>query len=261
MGSQTFDLQDATAPEPSGNDTLLILGASSDMAQALARNYAARGWVIWLAGRHPTALEEIAEDLRLRNRTDVQVFALDAEDLASHDAFMDGLPRLPDVVACYIGVLGDQVEACRSADARHRLYTTNFTGPANLLSLLANGMEARGRGTLIGVSSVAGERGRKSNYHYGAAKAGFTAFLSGLRNRLHPAGVHVMTVKPGFVATRMTQGMDLPGPLTATAAKTAKAIARGHARRRNVVYVLWIWRYVMAIIKAIPEPLFKRLSL
>jgi short-subunit dehydrogenase len=138
---------------------------------------------------------------------------------------------------------------------------SNFEGPAMALAELANRFEARGSGVLVGISSVAGERGRASNYVYGAAKAGFTAYLSGLRNRLAKRGVHVVTVLPGFVATRMTEGMDLPARLTAQPGEVAEAVLRAVERRRDVIYVRPVWRVVMGIIRAMPEPVFKRTTL
>ena len=138
---------------------------------------------------------------------------------------------------------------------------TNYVGPALLMGALAERFEQRGSGVLVGVSSVAGERGRASNYVYGSAKAGLTAFLSGLRNRLAHSGVHVVTVKPGFVRTRMTDGMDLPAWLTAKPQEVAKAVVQAIRRRRDVIYVYRLWRLLMLIIRAIPEPMFKRLRL
>jgi hypothetical protein len=137
----------------------------------------------------------------------------------------------------------------------------NFEGPATILGALANAMEARGSGTLVGISSVAGERGRASNYVYGSAKAGFTAFLSGLRNRLAGKGVHVVTVLPGFVATKMTEGMDLPARLVAQPEEVATAILAAVERGQEVIYVRRIWRLIMAIIRAIPETIFKKTSI
>jgi Short-chain dehydrogenases of various substrate specificities len=134
---------------------------------------------------------------------------------------------------------------------------SNYEGPALLTGLIAERFAARGSGTIIGISSVAGERGRASNYVYGSAKAGYTAFLSGLRNRLSKTGVHVMTVLPGFVRTRMTAGMDLPARLTAEPAAVAEAIFRAAGKQRDVIYVKPVWRLVMAIIRAIPEGIFK----
>ncbi|MFK7924061.1 MAG: SDR family NAD(P)-dependent oxidoreductase, partial [Bacteroidia bacterium] len=118
----------------------------------------------------------------------------------------------------------------------------------------------RGSGKIIGISSVAGDRGRASNYLYGSAKAGLTAYLSGLRNRLASKGVHVMTVKPGFVRTAMTENMDLPPVITGEPSKVAKDIIRSVRRGRNVIYTLWMWRYIMLIIRTIPERIFKKLS-
>ncbi|MCL4128207.1 UNVERIFIED_CONTAM: hypothetical protein GTU68_062310 [Idotea baltica] len=122
-------------------------------------------------------------------------------------------------------------------------------------------MENRKEGTIVGISSVAGERGRASNYLYGSAKAGFTSFLSGLRNRLAGKGVHVLTVKPGFVDTAMTEGLDLPGPLTAQPQQVARAVFKAVGKKKNTLYTLWMWRYVMLIIRNIPEAIFKKLSL
>ena len=138
---------------------------------------------------------------------------------------------------------------------------TNYIGPALLMGALAGRFEERGSGVLVGVSSVAGDRGRATNYVYGSAKAGFTAFLSGLRNRLARTGVHVITVKPGFVRTRMTEGMDLPARLTATPDEVAAAVVEAIRRRRDVVYVRRVWRLIMLIVRALPEPLFKRLRI
>ena len=157
--------------------------------------------------------------------------------------------------------LGDQSMAQRDARAARDIIATNFVGPALLLGALAERFEARGTGTLVGVGSVAGDRGRGSNYVYGSAKAGFAAFLSGLRNRLAGKGVHVVTVKPGYVRTRMTDGMDLPDLLTAEADEVADAIVEAVRRRRDVVYVRRRWRFLMWLVRLIPERFFKRLSL
>jgi hypothetical protein len=157
--------------------------------------------------------------------------------------------------------MGTQEENAADPKAGAQVMRANFEGPASVLGHLANAMEARGSGTIVGISSVAGERGRASNYVYGSAKAGFTAFLSGLRNRLARTGVHVVTVLPGFVATAMTEGMDLPERLTAQPEEVARAVAGAVRKRRNVIYVKPVWRLVMAVIRAIPEPVFKKTSL
>ena len=138
---------------------------------------------------------------------------------------------------------------------------SNYEGPANVMALLANRFVDRGSGTLVGISSVAGERGRATNYVYGSAKAGFTAFLSGLRNRLAKQGVHVVTVLPGFVATQMTDGMDLPAKLTAQPREVAEATARAVAQKKDIIYVRPAWWLVMMIIRNLPERVFKRMKI
>jgi decaprenylphospho-beta-D-erythro-pentofuranosid-2-ulose 2-reductase len=240
----------------------LILGAGSDIARACAHRLAGQGYgVLMLAARDPGALAADAEDLRIRHQGQVTTHAFDALDTDGFAPFLDGLGTLPDVVICAVGLLGTQADSAADAGVAARVMRTNFEGPALILGLIANRMEARGSGTIVGISSVAGERGRASNYVYGAAKAGFTAFLSGLRNRLAGQGVRVITVIPGFVATRMTAGMDLNPRLTAQPDEVAAAIARAIDRGRDVVWVRPVWRLIMAIIRALPEAVFKRTKL
>ena len=245
---------------------VLILGARSDIAMACARRFARAGHPLMLAARGGTesgteGLQQAAQDLTTRHAVPVTCHAFDATDLDAIPGFLDSLPGLPGVVLCAVGVMGDQAESQRDPAAAACVIRTNFEGPALVLGALAERLEARGTGTLIGISSVAGERGRASNYVYGAAKAGFTAYLSGLRNRLHGTGVRVITVLPGFVATRMTEGLDLPARLTAQPAEVAEAVFRACARGRDVVWVRPVWRVIMAIIRALPEQVFKRTRL
>ena len=240
---------------------VLILGARSDIGMAIARAYAADGHAIQLAARKADTLETERNDIALRHGVDVTLHELDALDYDSHDAFLDSLPTLPEIAVCAVGYMGEQSDNEHDMPAARLVMRSNFEGPANLLALLANRFETRGSGTLIGISSVAGDRGRATNYVYGSAKAGFTAFLSGLRNRLAKEGVHVMTVKPGFVATKMTEGMDLPEKLTADPDKLARSVVRAAGMRRNIIYVKPIWALVMLIIRNIPEAIFKKLSI
>lgn len=241
---------------------VLIVGAGSDIARACALRFAQAGHPIQLAARGGARrLTADATDIALRTGVAVSCHDLDILDTARHADFMDGLPALPAVVICAVGLMGDQAENQRDPTAAARVFRSNFEGPALLLGLIADRMEARGAGVIVGISSVAGERGRASNYIYGAAKAGFTAWLSGLRNRLSRSGVHVVTVLPGFVATAMTEGLDLPARLTAQPDEVAQAIFRAVARRRNVIHVRPVWALIMAIIRALPEPVFKRTRL
>lgn len=239
----------------------LILGATSDMARAVAHRYASEGYALQLAGRDTTTLEADAQDLRLRHRIAVSVHAFDVLDTQGFAPFLDALPALPDTVLCAVGAMGDQQTSQTDPEAATLVMRTNYEGPALILGLLAERMAARGHGVIIGISSVAGDRGRASNYIYGSAKAGLTAFLSGLRNRLSRSAVRVITVKPGFVATRMTEGMDLNPRLTAQPEAVAEAILRAQKHRRDVIYVKPVWRFVMAIITTLPEALFKKTRL
>lgn len=244
-----------------GKGAVLILGASSDMARAIAHAFGKRGYDLQLAARSPGALEDDRADLETRYGISVTLHAVDALDLDSHAGFVSGLPDLPVIAVSAIGAMGTQEENIADPVVGAQVMRANYEGPASLFAHLANAMEARGSGTLIGISSVAGLRGRASNYVYGSAKAGFTAYISGLRNRLATRGVHVMTVLPGFVATRMTEGMDLPARLTAAPEEVAEAILSGLAKGRNVIYVRRIWWLILAIIRAIPEPIFKKTSI
>ncbi len=240
---------------------VLILGARSDMGLAIAHAFAAEGHPVQLAARGPERLEEARADIALRHGVEVTLHGFDALDLASHEAFLDSLPALPGVAVSAVGLMGLQEDNERDLSRAAEVMRSNFEGPASILAALANRFEARGSGTLVGISSVAGDRGRATNYVYGAAKAGFTAFLSGLRNRLAKKGVHVVTVLPGFVNTAMTEGLDLPGPLTAEPQEVGAAVLKAVQKQKNVIYVRPVWRLIMAIIRNIPEPVFKKLKL
>lgn len=240
---------------------LLVLGATSDMAMAVAHRFAKAGYDIQLAARAPEQLAESKADLNVRHQVDVSVHAFDALKTNTFDAFIDGLDQLPDVVVSAIGFMGIQEENEEDVKLAAKVLRSNFEGPALIFTLLANRFEERGSGTLVGISSVAGDRGRATNYVYGSAKAGFTAFLSGLRNRLASTGVHVVTVNPGFVRTRMLDGMTTPGALTAEPSEVGDAVFKAVERGRDIIYVRPIWWLVMMVIKSIPEKIFKKMSL
>ena len=185
-------------------------------------------------------------------------------DVLKQDAgatLLDALSVMPDVAICVVGLLGEQSDAEQDWRAAERIMRTNYVGPALLMGELANRFEQRRSGVLVGISSIAGERGRRANYAYGSAKSGFSAFLSGLRNRLWRSGVHVVTVNPGFVRTRMTDHLDLPALLTVDAEQVADRVAVAIEKSRDVIYVGRRWRVVAFVLRAIPERLFKRLTL
>jgi len=240
---------------------VLILGATSDMAQAIAKKYAAEGWSLTLAALEPDLLELIASDLRVRSKMNIQALEFDALDFSSHRNFYESLETKPDAVICVFGYMGDQMLARTDIDEASKTININFTGAVSILNIVAADFENRGSGSIIGISSVAGDRGRQSNYIYGSAKAGFTAYLSGLRNRLAKSGVHVMTVKPGFCRTKMTENLELPAALTATPEQVANAVFKGLEKKRNTVYTLWMWRWIMLIIRHIPEAIFKKMGM
>lgn len=240
---------------------VLILGARSDIGLAVAHAYAAQGHPVQLAARNADDLDPQKTDLELRHGVPVTLHEFDALALEDHEGFADALPELPGIAVCAVGFMGEQAESETSPAVAARVLRSNFEGPASILSVLASRFEQRGSGTLVGISSVAGDRGRATNYVYGSAKAGFTAFLSGLRNRLARKGVHVVTVLPGFVATQMTEGMDLPEKLTAQPEEVARAITDATAKQKSIVYVRPVWRLIMLIIRNIPEGVFKKMSI
>lgn len=241
---------------------LLILGGNSDVAHALALQFAAKANAdITLASRNLELLKKKAKDIEIRHNTTVRTIHFDAADLESHPALYEGLSPKPDVVVVAFGYLGEQARAQREGEEARRIIDTNFTGAVSILELVAADFEAREKGVIIGIGSVAGLRGRQSNYIYGAAKGALGIYLSGLRNRLSRRGVHVITVLPGFIDTKMTAGMGLPGLLTATAQQAAEDIFEAYQKSRNTIYTRWFWRWIMAVIRSIPEFIFKRLSL
>ena len=244
----------------SSRKIVLVLGGTSDIGRATARAFAKNGWDVQLAGRDVSALEPDAADLRARYNINVGVHRFDVLDTVSFEGFVAGLPALPDTVISIVGLLGSQETAQSNLDHATTIMRSNYEGPALILGLFAEKFLGRGSGSIVGVSSVAGDRGRASNYVYGSAKAGFSAFLSGLRARTSRGGVHVITVKPGFVRTKMTEGMKLIGPLTVEAPVVGDAIFKAVQRKTDVVYVSGKWRLVMFIVASLPEMLFKRLK-
>ncbi len=240
---------------------LLVLGAASDIARETAKMFAKNeGANCYLAGRNPDALRLLATDLQIRYQVKAEPVFFDALNFGSHQAFYDALDPKPDGVILAFGLLGNQRECEADFDQAHRVIDSNFTGAVSIFEVIARDFESKGRGFIIGISSVAGIRGRKKNYFYGSAKAALAEYLSGLRQRLHSRRVRVMTVLPGFVRTHMTEGMDLPDKLAATPEEAAKDIYSGWKRGRHVVYTKWFWRYIMLVIRHLPEIVFKRIS-
>jgi short-subunit dehydrogenase len=242
---------------------IVIFGATSAIAQEVARLWAARGAALYLVGRNADRLASVAGDLRVRGAASVEVEARDLSHTEDHEAVVERAAQTLgglDVALIAHGSLGDQSASEQDFVQAEQELRVNFLSAASLLSHLANHFEAQRAGTLAVISSVAGDRGRASNYVYGAAKAGLTAFTSGLRNRLQRSGVAVVTIKPGFVDTPMTAHVP-KGPLFVPPAVVAKGIVRAIDKRKDVVYLPWFWGPIMWIIRSIPERIFKRLSL
>ena len=242
---------------------ILILGATSGMARAAAIIWAKRGHDLFLASRDKNELERIAADISIRYEVTVKHAPFSIENISQHEAFVaKAAQEMGDIsgvlLAC--GYLGDQAKAVSDFAEAQRIIDVNYTGACSVLTHCANILSKQQSGFIAAISSVAGDRGRQSNYLYGSAKGGLSIFLDGLRNRLYSQKVHVLTIKPGFVDTSMTYGR--PGMfLVASPERVAEAIVRAADKRKNVIYVPWFWRIIMSIICSIPECLFKRLKL
>jgi len=244
--------------------TVLIVGANAGIGRALAGEFASHQYDLILVGRDLEELQALAADLNLRHNVSARaerVDVLNFEALESALATCLALAgdSLEGAVLC-TGYLGDSETAHKDLNEARRILDTNFTGSVLALNVLANHLEQKRRGFICAVSSVAGDRGRQSNYVYGSAKGGLTTYLQGLRNRLYHSGVHVITVKPGFVDTRMVFGRAKL-PLVAEPQAVARDIYHAVMRRKNVVYVPWFWRIIMFMVCIIPEGLFKKLRM
>lgn len=240
---------------------VLILGANSDIALAAAKVFASKGYNLILAGRDLNKLERAQHDIVIKYKVAVRTEHFDALDIASHQKFMENLKGIPKITLCAFGLLGDQKLAENDIFEALTIINTNFTGVVSIINRLANYYEVQKDGIIVGIGSVAGDRGRQSNYIYGSSKAAFSTYFSGLRNRLFKSNCHVLEVKPGYVDTKMTSGLNLPGPLTAKPEDVARKIYIGVRNKSNVIYVLGIWKIIMLIIRNIPEFIFKRLNL
>lgn len=241
--------------------SVLLLGATSDMAVAVARIFAKDSYDIILAGRDIETLAAIKADIEIRNKVRCEAVPFDALNFSSHKVFVDNLPLFPDITVCAFGYLGDQEKAETEWIEAERIIETNYVGAVSALNIIAELYIKEKKGIIAGISSVAGERGRQSNYIYGSAKAAFTAYLSGLRNRLYKYGVHVVTIQPGFVYSKMTAHVKLPKLLTATPEQVAVSVKTAIIKKRNIIYIKWFWRWIMLIIKIIPETVFRKMKL
>ncbi len=241
---------------------LLILGANSDVAHAISKKFAKeKKCDLYLASRDMALLEKKTRDIKARYDVDATAVSFDAVDYSSHKDFYERLDPKPDGVILAFGYLGDQIKAQEKFSEAKTVIESNYMGAVSILEIIAGDFEKRGSGFIIGISSVAGDRGRQSNYIYGSAKGAVSLYLGGLRNRLSKKNIHVMTVLPGFMRTKMTQNLELPEKLMAEPDEAAEDIYRAYKKKRNIIYTKWFWKYIMLIIRNIPEPIFKRMSM
>jgi decaprenylphospho-beta-D-erythro-pentofuranosid-2-ulose 2-reductase len=240
-----------------------IFGANSAIAQATARRLAARGDSLFLFSRNREKLEALVQDLQVRGSKSVGSYAVDLNDIDKHEEIFERARKHLngcDLVLLAHGDLGREDDAQKSFSTAYSIYQTNFLSAVSLCTIAANYFEAQKSGCIAAISSVAGDRGRQSNYIYGSAKGALTLFLQGLRNRLFHAGVHVLTIKPGFVDTPMTAGFK-KGPLWAKPDAVAHGIVAAIDKKKNTTYLPGFWFLIMTVIKTVPEFIFKRARL
>ncbi len=244
------------------SETWIILGATSSIARCLVRDLAGEGAALILAGRDQADLDATAADCLARGASMATPVQFDVRDPATFGAILDLATGAsgPICAAVFTGSMPDQEKIDADVALIDGVITDSFTGPARFLQELAPHLERKGEGTILGIGSVAGDRGRLGNYVYGSAKAGFATYLSGLRNRLGRSGVHVVTVKPGPVDTAMTWGLD-GLPFMTTPDKAAAHMLKAARKGRNVVYTAPIWRIIMMVIRSVPEPIFKKMEI
>jgi hypothetical protein len=241
--------------------TVLLLGATSDIGFAIARKFASEKYNVQLAARNTEVLKPFQTDIQIRFGVQCSVHHFDALDFGSHQSFYSNLSPKPDVAVYVVGYMNENEKAINDWNESLRTINTNYTGAVSVLNIIAADYADKKNGIIVGISSVAGNRGRQSNYIYGSAKSAFTTYLSGLRNKLFHSSVHVMTVLPGFVYTKMTEHLKLPRLLTAKPEDVADAVFAGVQKKKNIIYVKWFWRWIMLIITSIPESIFKKKKL
>lgn len=239
---------------------VLFIGAGSDIAYPLECLYAKKGYGLFLAGRRIEQLRNDAQRINEQFGVDAAALEFDVTETDIHQEFYDALPQRPAGIICLAGALGIQKVSEHDFREAAKVIEANYTGLVSIVHIAAAELEKRKSGFIVGVSSVAGEKGRQSNYIYASAKAGFTAFLSGLRNRLYRSGVQVMTVHPGFIRTKMIEGRKTSRLITALPEEVAKDIFRAQQSGKDFIYSKWFWRYIMLVFRMIPESIVKRLN-
>jgi decaprenylphospho-beta-D-erythro-pentofuranosid-2-ulose 2-reductase len=249
-------------PKSTSPTRFLILGATSAIAMAVCVKLAARGASFFLVARNACKLDAVAKDLLTRGARSVEIFVADLDDTTMHPQILAAAEKslgFIEVALIAHGVLGDQQQAQAGYAAAEAILRTNFLSAVSLVTWLANYFEEKRGGTLAVISSVAGDRGRKSNYVYGASKGALNIFLDGVRNRIDRSGVHVLTIRPGFVDTPMTAHVP-KGPLFASPARVAQGILNAIEKHKDNVYVPGFWAPIMFVVRNVPQSIFKKLN-
>jgi short-subunit dehydrogenase len=243
--------------------SVLIFGADSLISQAAASHFAKAGEEIIFCSRAINEPEKIAKDFEIRYNIKTYWEIFDALKFETHKNFIDELfnkYNSINYVLIAIGYLGEQKKAEENFEEARKIIDTNYTSVVSLSELISSKFEERKKGNLAVISSVAGDRGRQSNYMYGSSKGGLTVYLSGLRSRMQKNGVNVLTIKPGFVNTPMTYGMKFPKILASSPEKVGKDIYKAIKKQKSIIYTPFYWRWIMMIIKSLPEFIFKKLN-
>ena len=239
---------------------VLILGAKSDIAKSIAKIYFENDYNLYLAARDSNHLKDFVFGLSKKSEKSIKLIELDILDYEKHEKIYNNLDEKPLGLVCAIGYLGDQKKGEVEFEYSSKIINTNYTGITSFLNIVVNDFERRGYGFIVGISSVAGDRGRKKNYLYGSSKAAFTSYLSGIRNRLYKKNINVLTVKPGYVKTKMTNQIKLPKILTTTPTKLASEVYNAQQNKKEIIYTKSIWFWIMILIKILPESLFKKIE-
>ncbi|XDD55199.1 SDR family NAD(P)-dependent oxidoreductase [Leptospira sp. WS4.C2] len=237
----------------------LVIGATSDIGIHIAESLAKHGYSLSLTGRNKQKLSEIQSNLQSKYPVSVEAYEWDVTDFPSHQKSYDSLLTKPSIVFFVVGYYENQTKAREDQKELLKTINTNYSSVVSLINIISLDMEQRGNGTIVAISSVAGDRGRQMNYIYGSAKAGLTAYLSGLRSLLFSKGVHICTIQLGPVYTKMSEGHNLIPWLTLQPAVAANLIVNAGLTKKNIVYLRWPWRFIMMGIRIIPEWIFKRL--
>lgn len=237
----------------------LVVGATSDIGTYIAESLAKRGYSLSLTGRNKQRLAELKSKIQSNYPNSVEIFEWDVTKFSLHQKFYHELSQKPDIVFFVVGYYEDQTKARENQNELLETIQVNYSAVVSLINIISLDMEKRNDGTIVAISSVAGDRGRQMNYIYGSAKAGLTTYLSGLRSLLFSKGVHITTIQLGPVYTKMSEGHNLIPWLTLQPQVAAELIVNAGLSKKDLVYIRWPWRFIMMVIRMIPEWIFKRL--